>query len=53
MNLIKDGIRIILQHGELRSDQVHLLDRHRPQRHLWNRRVIPHHLLHPHLLHLQ
>ena len=32
--------------------QVHLLYRHRPQRHFWNRRVIPHHLLHPHLLHL-
>ena len=33
--------------------QVHLLDRHRPQRHLRNRRAIPSHLLHPRLLHLQ
>ena len=33
--------------------QVHLLDLHRPQRNFSNRTVIPHHLLHPHLLHLQ
>ena len=33
--------------------QVHPLDLHRLQRHLRDMRVIPHHLLHPHLLHLQ
>ena len=33
--------------------QVRPLDLHRLQRHLWDRRVIPHHLLQPHLLHLQ
>ena len=58
-HLIKDGIRI---HFAIRRTsfrlwyqvcQVHLLDHHRPQRHLRNRRVIPHHLLHPYLLHLR
>ena len=33
--------------------QVRPLDLHRLQRHLRDRRVIPHHLLQPHLLHLQ
>ena len=33
--------------------QVRPLDLHRPQRHLRNRRVILHHLLHLYLLHLQ
>ena len=33
--------------------QVLPLDLHRLQRHLRDRRVIPHHLLQPHLLHLQ
>ena len=33
--------------------QVRPLDLHRLQRHLRERRVIPHHLLQPHLLHLQ
>ena len=33
--------------------QVRPLDLHQLYGHLWNRRVIPHHLLHPHLLHLQ
>ena len=33
--------------------QVRHLDLHRLQRHLRDRRVIPHHLLQPHLLHLQ
>ena len=33
--------------------QVRPLDLHQLQGHLWNRRVIPHHLLHPHLLHVQ
>ena len=33
--------------------QVRPLDLHQLQRHLRDRIVIPHHLLHPHLLHLQ
>ena len=33
--------------------QVRPQDLHQLQGHLWNRRVILHHLLHPHLLHLQ
>ena len=33
--------------------QVHLLDLHQLHRHLEDRRVIPHHLLQSHLLHLQ
>ena len=49
----------VLQHGELRSYcgsrlvKFVLLILHRLQRHLRDRRVIPHHLLQPRLLHLQ
>ena len=58
-HLIKDGIRIILAVRRtsfllwFQACQVRLLDLHQLQGHLQDRRIIAHHLLHPHLLHLQ
>ena len=57
-HLIKDGIRIICNTRTsfllwFQACQVRPLDLHQLQRHLRDSRVIPHHLLHPHLLHLQ
>ena len=53
-HLIKDGIRIICTRRTsfllwFQACQVLPLDLHQLQGHLWNRRVILHHLLHPHL----
>ena len=57
-HLIKDGIRIICNTENfvpivVQACQVRPLDLHQLQGHLLNRRVIPHHLPHPRLLHLQ
>ena len=57
-HLINNGIRIPCNTRTsfllwFQACQVRPLDLHQLQRHLQHRRVIPHHLLQPHLLHLQ
>ena len=56
-HLIKNGIHLATRRTSFLSwfqaCQVRPLDLHRLQRHLRDRRVIPHHPLQPHLLHLQ
>ena len=57
-HVIKNGIRIpcITENFVpmwFQAYQVRPLDLHRLQRHLQDRRVVPHHLPQPHLLHLQ
>ena len=49
-HLIKDGIRIISFLSWFQACQVRPLDLHQLQRHLRDKRVIPHHLLQPRLL---